>query len=334
MGKEHVHFNVCLGNPPYQENDGGGNGASARPVYQLFVEEAKKITDDSIVMITPSRWFSGGKGLDDFRDSMLSEERLKSISDYIEPADVFPNTSIKGGVSFFHWNKNYKGDCRVNEYNKGSLVSSMERPLLEEGCSTFIRFNEGVSIYRKVKRFGEVSFENLVSVRSPFGIPNTFKGRKKQNPDDVIIYISGNDRSVRGTSAYIPLKGIPKGIEMINWEKVYIGKAGSGSDKYPHPILPKPFYGAPNTICNESYLIIGPFENKEVCENVISYIQTKFFRFLVLLKKSSQNAARGVYELVPTQDFSEPWTDEKLYKKYDLSSHEIEFIESMIKEIE
>lgn len=139
---------------------------------------------------------------------------------------------------------------------------------------------------------------------------------------------------MRGTVAYAPLNDITKGNEMILWEKVFIAKAGSGSDAFPHPILPKPFYGAPNTVCNESYLVIGPFKDKRECENVISYIATKFFRFLVLLKKNSQNAARGVYQLVPQQDFSKSWTDKDLYAKYGLSNDEIAFIDSMIKPME
>ena len=118
---------------------------------------------------------------------------------------------------------------------------------------------------------------------------------------------------------------------MIAWQKVFIAKAGSGSDAFPHPILPKPFYGEPNAVCNESYLVIGPFRDKQECKNVMSYIATKFFRFLVLLKKNSQNAARGVYQFVPMQDFSKPWTDEELYAKYNLTDDEIAFIESMIK---
>lgn len=150
----------------------------------------------------------------------------------------------------------------------------------------------------------------------------------------MVIYVSGNDRDVRGTKAFIPLEKVTKGKEMIHWHKVYIAKAGSGSDTFPHPILPKPFYGAPNTVCNESYLVIGQFKDENECNNVMSYIATKFFRFLVLLKKNSQNAPRGVYQFVPQQDFSVSWTDEKLYKKYNLTKEEIEFIESMIKPME
>ena len=169
----------------------------------------------------------------------------------------------------------------------------------------------------------------------PFGLPNTFKGNKKKSSDtDLILYVSGNDREVRGTAAYIEQKYIEKGAEMIPWHKVFIAKAGSGSDTFPHPILPAPFYGAPNTVCNESYLVIGPFKNKTVCDNVISYIKTKFFRFMVSLKKNTQNAARNVYSFVPVQDFSKPWTDAELYEKYGLNDEEIAFIESMIRPME
>ena len=177
--------------------------------------------------------------------------------------------------------------------------------------------------------------ESLVSTRLPFGIPNTYKGnRSKLSDDDLMIYVSGNDREVRGSTAFVPCSKITKGHDMIPWHKVYIAKAGSGSDSFPHPILPKPFYGAPNTVCNESYLVIGPFRDKSECNNVMSYIATRFFRFLVLLKKNSQNAAKGVYQLVPRQDFSKSWTDEELYEKYGLTDDEIAFIESMIRPME
>lgn len=173
--------------------------------------------------------------------------------------------------------------------------------------------------------------EDLVSARMPFGLFNTYNGnRDKRNASGLMIYVSGNDREYRGTTAYVPKSMVSKGIELIPKHKVYIGKAGSGSDGFPHPILPSPFYGEPNTVCNESYLVIGPFNDKSTCENVMSYIATKFFRFLVLLKKNSQDAAKGVYQLVPQQDFSKPWTDDELYEKYGITEDEITFIDPMI----
>ena len=326
-----MKFDVIVSNPPYQMSDGGGNGASAKPIYQLFVQQAKKLNPRYLTMITPSRWFAGGKGLDNFRDEMLHDERLRVIHDYPEATDCFSGVQIKGGVSYFLWERDRKGLCKVYSHRGNSISGPVERPLLEKECDTFIRYNQAIDILHKVKSKEFKSMESLVSARLPFGLPNTYKGtRKKENADDLQIYVSGNDHEIRGTTAYVPKAKVTRGYEMIPWEKVYIAKAGSGSDSFPHPILPKPFYGEPYTVCNESYLVIGPFKDKTECENVMSYISTKFFRFMALLKKNSQNAAKGVYQLVPQQDFSKPWTDKELYKKYNITSEEIDFIESMI----
>lgn len=330
-----MKFDVIIGNPPYQLSDGGGNGASARPIYQLFVQSAKRLKPKFITMITPSRWFTGGKGLDEYRDEMLHDDHIRVMHDFPEASDCFSGVQIKGGVSYFLWDRDSSGECAVYSHKGDSIFGPVNRPLLEQGCDTFIRYNEAVDILHKVKALNEESMETLVSSRMPFGLPNTYKGNKsKSSSTDLKIYVSGNDREVRGTIAYVPLKDVPKGQDMFPWHKVFIAKAGSGSDTFPHPILPQPFYGEPNAICNESYLVIGPFRDKIECENVISYIETRFFRFLVLLKKNSQNAARGVYQLVPQQDFTKPWTDEELYAKYGLTAEEIEFIESMIKPME
>lgn len=327
-----MKFDVIISNPPYQLNDGGGNGASAKPIYQLFVECAKKLNPRFLTMITPSRWFTGGKGLDEYRNNMLHDNHIRVIHDFPEASDCFTGVQIKGGVSYFLWDRDNEGKCAVFSHKGNEIFGPVERPLLEAGCDTFIRYNKAVDILHKVTVYKEQSMEKLISTRLPFGLPNTYKGNKTRNASsDLRIYVSGNDREVRGTIAYAPLHDICKGHKMIPWHKVYIAKAGSGSDTFPHPILPKPFYGEPNTICNESYLVIGPFADQTECENVMSYIATKFFRFLVLLKKNTQNAARGVYQLVPQQDFSKSWTDEALYVKYGLTDKEVEFIDSMIK---
>lgn len=211
----------------------------------------------------------------------------------------------------------------------------MKRPLLEKDAKTFIRYNKSISILHKVYKQGCLCFSSLVSPQTPFGLVTSFKGNStKIEPTDLKLYISGNEKEFKGGIAYVPFNKVTKGKDMIPWHKIYIGKAGSGSDSFPHSILSTPFYGEPYTVCNQTYLVIGPFKDKNQSENAMSYIRTRFFRFMVLLKKNSQDAMREVYSFVPLQDFSKPWTDEDLYAKYGLTDEEIAFIESMIRPME
>lgn len=327
-----MKFDVIIGNPPYQLNVGVEKENYAVPIYQKFVEQAKKLNPRYLTMIIPARWYAGGRGLDEFRQQMLNDNRLRVIHDFPDAADCFPGVQIKAGVCYFLWNRDNRGDCSISTHLNGEVYGPLERPLLEKGSTTFIRYNQAISILHKVYNPSIKSFSELVSPQTPFGIVTSYKGNpERTRKTDVKMYISGNDRKYKGGVAYAPAEKILKGHEMIPWHKVYIGEAGSGSDTFPHSILSKPFYGEPNTICNQSYLVIGPFESKEECDNVISYISTKFFRFMVLQKKNAQHAMRGVYQFVPIQDFSKPWTDEELYSKYNLTESEIAFIDSMIK---
>jgi len=322
-----MKFDVIIGNPPYQLSDGGGSGTSAMPIYHRFVTQAKKLRPRYLSMIVPSRWFSGGKGLDDFRVDMLSDNSLRQIHDFIEAADCFPGVQIKGGVCYFLWDRDNSGDCLVTTRRGDSANKSLERPLLEKGCDVFIRHNEAIPIFHKVRLFSEPSMEDFVSTRRPFGFPSTYRGRKMASGDEIVIYESGD-------TAFVSRSEVHSNKELIDRWKVYIPFLGSGSDTFPHHILGRPFIGEPGTVCTETYLLIGPFGSKEECTNVISYISTRLFRFMVLLKKPSQNATKKVYSFVPVQDFTEPWNDEKLYIKYGISEDEIEFIESMIRPME
>ncbi|MGI6227075.1 MAG: Eco57I restriction-modification methylase domain-containing protein [Peptococcales bacterium] len=318
-------FDVIASNVPYQLNDGGGSGTSSMPIYQKFVEQAIKLNPRYITMIIPSRWFSGGKGLDSFRDTMLNDRRLVQIHDYIEAADCFPGVQIKGGVCYFLWDRDNPGDCLVTTYKDNQKNTPIKRPLLEKNCDVFIRYNEGVDIYRKVISANEDSFEELVSTRRPFGFSSKFRGRKNRTKtDDVLLYQNG------GTS-FVARQEILRNEHLVDKWKVFIPFLGSGSDTFPHMILGKPFVGAPGTACTETYLVIEGASSENEAKNIISYIATRFFRFLVLLKKPSQNATKKVYSFVPQQDFTRPWTDEELYKKYNISESEIGFIESMIR---
>ena len=322
---KNMKFDVIVGNPPYQLSDGGAQ-ASAKPLYHKFIEQAKKLNPRYLSMIVPSRWFSGGKGLDDFREEMLRDKRLTKVVDYFDSNECFPGVDISGGVCYFLWERDREKTCEITTIRSGEK-STMERPLLEIDNDSFIRFNEAISIYRKIKSLKEERFNKHISSRKPFGITTNAKGNK-QNGEDTIKIFSFPE------NGFIKRNLVKQNESWINEYKVYISYAYGERGAFPYLVIGKPFLGEPNTCCTETYLVIRPFDSLQKCENVISYMRTRFFRFLVLLKKNTQHATSKVYSLVPIQDFSESWTDEKLYKKYGLTAEEIAFIESMVRSME
>lgn len=318
-----MKFQVIIGNPPYQLSD-GGYGTSATPIYHKFVEQAKKLNPRYLTMIIPARWYSGGKGLDEFRDSMLSDNSVRRIVDFPEASDCFPGVQIKGGVCFFLWDRDNKGECKVSTSRKGRIISEMTRPLLEEGCETFIRYNEAISILKKVQKKKEQSLAKQISSSKPFGLRTFEKGKKNPFKDAITLYQNGG-------VGYVAAKSLTANEELVNLHKVLVPALGSGSDAFPHPILGKPFVVKPNSACTETYVVAGAFKSAKEAENLRQYLTTRFLRFLVLLKKNTQHATSKVYEFVPMQDFKESWTDEKLYKKYGINKEEVAFIESLIR---
>ena len=330
-----MKFDVIVGNPPYQLNVGVEKENYAIALYHKFVMQAKKFNPRYISMIIPARWYAGGRGLDEFREEMLHDRHIRVINDFPESIDCFPGVEIQGGICIFIWERDKEGDCTFITNNLNIDSKPMERPLLEDGCDTMIRYNQSVTIVRKVIKQNESTFSQLVSTQTPFGIITSYKGNPNRTSNkDLKMYISGNEKEYKGGSAYATPDKVTKGADMIPWHKVYISKAYGGGMAFPHMVIGTPFYGEPNTICNQSYLVIGPMKNEIYARNVITYIKTRLFRFLVLQKKNAQDAMRGVYQFVPMQDFSHPWTDEMLYKKYGLTEEEIAFIESMIRPME
>jgi site-specific DNA-methyltransferase (adenine-specific) len=336
-----MQFDVIIGNPPYQLDD-GGFGTSAAPIYQLFVQQAKTLEPRYLTMVIPSRWFAGGKGLDDFRESMLTDNRIRSIDDYLSAADVFPGVGLKGGVCYFLWDRDNPGKCRVSTHFKDWPVSTSTRPLLEEGADIFIRFNEGLSILKKVAAVENARgvsslllpenkrFDLLVSSRKPFGLTTTFKGRTTKRAGDILVYQNGG-------KGYVPRKSITTGAELIDKWKLFAGYAAPGTgnrDTYPHKIISTPFVGEPGSISSETYLCIAPFDSKSQAESALSYLCCRLTRFLILLHKPSQHVTRKVYTFVPTQDWTKSWTDGDLYKKYGLTTREIAFIEGIVRPME
>lgn len=317
-----MKFDVIIGNPPYQLSD-GGNGASAKPIYHLFVEQAKKLKPRYLTMIIPARWYAGGKGLDNFRNSMLTDDRLRIMNDFVNASDCFTGVEIKGGVCYFLWDRDYRGDCTVISHSGNKIISTMSRPLLEKNCDTFIRYNDAIQILHKVQALQEKTFDTIVSARKPFGFATDFRNYAK-NVDMAHCIKLYAQKDI----GYISRSQVEKNAEWIDLWKVYIPEAiGSGNMETD---IVKPLLGEPKTACTETYVVVSPTTNKAMAENIISYINTKFFHFLLGLKKITQHTTSKTYSFVPMQDFSQPLTDKILYAKYKLTDDEIDFIESAI----
>jgi Eco57I restriction-modification methylase len=334
---DEMQFDVIVGNPPYQLSD-DGFGTSAAPIYQHFVEQAKLLGPRYLSMVIPARWFSGGKGLDEFRESMLTDARIRSIDDFLSASDVFPGVGLKGGVCFFLWDRDNPGLCRVATHFKDWPSSIAVRRLVETGADVFIRFNEGLSILRKVVEVEGASdgsfalpesrrFDRLVSSRKPFGLDTTFKGKTSRASGDVLVHQNGG-------VGYLAERSVSMGIHLIGTWKIFTGRAAPGTgnrDTYPHKIISTPFLGEPGEISSETYLCIGPFESRGEAESALSYLSCRLTRLLVLLHKPSQDTTRKVYTFVPRQEWNQIWTDEKLYKKYGITADDIDFIEKVVR---
>lgn len=346
-GGKNLKFDVVIGNPPYQEMDGGAQ-ASARPVYHHFVQAAKKLNPKYITYIIPTRWYVGGKGLDDFRNEMLNDVHIKQLHDFLTPDDLFPNTNIRGGVCVFLWDKSYNGEdlTKVVTYEKKKVINDVVRPMKIDGIDIFIRDAKAEQILEKI--FIENESEKLseyISPRKPFGLSTNFNKsdkfylNSKKISNSVICYAKGMQKG------YVERHEINTRTDWIDKWKVFTPRANNIGTELPDDNL-NTHIGEPNTICTESYIVIGADLNlnQSTIKNLVSYLTTKFVRYLHSLAKASQDATAKTYRFVPLQDFTSKsdidWTktiseiDQQLYKKYRLSDDEIRFVENKIKEMD
>ena len=323
-----MKFDVIIGNPPYQMSD-GGNGASAKPIYHLFVEQAKKLMPRFLIMITPSRWFNGGKGLDKFRESMLNDRHITHLIDYQNAKDCFPGISIGGGVSYFLWEREKTSDCTITNIVNGQDNTQI-RPLNE--FTVFVRYNESIDIIKKVQQKRELTIVDFISSRNPFGLATNTRGQADFHNGDLTLYSSSG-------KGFVKQSEVSQGLEFVDKYKVMISRvtsehAGEPDKGGKYKVIAKMQILQPSEICTDSYVIAFPSERETEVENFYKYLQTKFTRFLILQALSSINLSKERYGFVPQQDFSKAWTDAELYEKYGLTDEEIAFIESMIKPME
>jgi hypothetical protein len=335
-----MQFDVIIGNPPYQLDD-GGFGASAIPIYNKFVEQAQALEPRYLTMVIPARWLFGGRGLDDFRKKMLTDERIRQLFDYPDSRQVFPSVDVAGGICYFLWDRDNPGTCRIIEMNHDLTHSESSRPLLENGAEVFVRSHVALSILKKVVSV-ETSqaqaltlpeakrFDQQVSSQKPFGLRTYFRGSSSpSNENDLIVLQSGG-------RAWTSRAEITTGQELIDKWKVFTSKsssehAGQFDKNGQRRVLSKSGVIPPGSVVTETYVLLGTYDNEIEARNCFSYATTKFFRFLVATRSSAQDLAKSAYSFVPMQDFSRPWTDGDLYLKYGLSEEEIAHIEKLIR---
>lgn len=332
-----MKFDVIIGNPPYQESDGGA-GASAKPIYNQFVNVSKEVDSTYLCIIMPSRWMAGGKGLDEFRNAMLNDKHIAELHDFMHPEDIFPNTNNRGGVCYFMRNANYD-----NTEHKVKIVTHYEnyshtaqRSLKTDDLDIFVRDSQAINILDKVvNAIHFQSISTIISARKPFGfesqIIKTSIFHDTRDNMDIPILCYGKAARI----GYIELSEIHSHLEWIDKWKVYVPESNNIGTEL-NDDNQNSFVGAPGTICTETYLVVGTELDltQEKASNLSNYLRTRFARFLLSLAKISQHGTGKTYRFIPLQDFSKSWTDEELYTRYGLTAEETDFIESKIKPME
>jgi len=324
-GLSSMQFDVIIGNPPYQLSD-EGHGKSAMPIYHKFVRQAKALNPRYMVMIIPSRWFAGGKGLGEFRKEMLNDQRMKTLVDFLDSRDCFPNVDIAGGVCYFLWDREHFGACEVSSTHKGKITKSVRQ--LNE-FQTFVRFDSAAKIIKEIQKAGEADMSTQVSSRKPFGLGTN----QRPTGRGTLMLLSAEGQGK------VELSSITAGEKYIDQWKVITSKtsydhAGQPDAEGKRRVLSKVKILPPSFVCTETYIVAGSFPDEKQAKNLAEYMKTKFVRFLISQRSFSQDITKSRFAFVPQQDYTQKWTDEKLYKKYKLSDEQIEFIERMIRPME
>lgn len=325
-----MKFDVIISNPPYQL-EAKGAGKQAKPIYHLFVEQAKKLNPRYITMIIPSRWFVGGMGLDKFRNTMMHDDRIRKLVDYTNSKDCFNGMSVSGGVSYFLWERDNPGKCEFTNITNGE--SDTEIRSLDE-FPVLVRYNKAISIIHKIKQRREPLLSREISSLMPFGLSTNYRGRKIETGKDC-LRLQASD----GVT-YVKREEVRKGFEYIDAYKILISKTSAehagepGKDGMFRVIPSSMRVMEPGEVCTHSYFVVGPFQSREEAANVLSYLKTRFVRFLILLSMSGYGLSKLAFNFVPSQNFNKEWTDDELNQKYNLTTDEVLLINSLVRSFE
>jgi site-specific DNA-methyltransferase (adenine-specific) len=322
-----MQFDVIIGNPPYQLGSDGGT--RDMPIYQHFVEQAKKLQPRYLTMVIPSRWMASGLGLSEFRQTMLGDRRIRELVDYPAASDVFPGVDVKAGVCYFLWDEAHDGDCIVRTVRGGEVIGPTPRQLGE--YDVFVRDARAVSILHKVLNHGEPTINTILARDKEFGWTSNFDGfHETKRSGDVPLYYT---RKMKRGVGYIAPKAVTKSAHLIDTWKVLVPQAGpgnSGGHVLPDMVLGKPIIAPSPSVCTQSFLFFHVRSGK-AAKSLQSYYATRFFRFLVSLRKITQHATHSTYTWVPMQAWNRTWTDEDLHAKYGITKKEQLYIESQVK---
>ncbi len=333
LAKEmNMKFDVVVGNPPYQM-DSDAEGKNVSSLYDAFVLNALALNPRYLAMIIPSRWMAGGRGLEEFRDAMLNDNRIRTLVDFPDAGEVFPGVEIKGGVCYFLWDRDNPGLCATTTHRDGATTGPIERKLNE--FDIFVRDSRALPILEKVLAKGEAPLSNLVSTRDPFGptLGSNFTGFRKNDkkqPGDLKLHMIISGARVE---KWVDPEKVTRNHALIKRWKLLVPKAYGASESIPHQVIGQPLIGEPDAVCSPTYLVVGPFDSKRATDSAASYVRTRFARFLISLSKISQNSTQRNYQWVPQQTWDRTWSDAELYEKYGITADEQAFIEMMVKEM-
>lgn len=336
MFGDKMQFDVIIGNPPYQLGQSGGDaiGSFAMPIYQKFIEAAKALEPRFLTMVTPSRWFAGGRGLEEFRQTMLSDRRVRTLVDFPDSREVFAGVDIAGGISYFLWDAGWNDACSVTTVSERGASSKVMKRFLN-AYDIHVRHNEAVPILERVlDRSSGGAFQSLASQVAPiqpFSIRTNFRGASTSAAmaDPVLLYQNGG-------TGFIERSDIPRNVSWVDDWKVFLSgtasEHGGQTDKSGmRRVFSRILVGGPGTACTETYLVAGRFGSEIEARNFALYLRTRFVRFLVALRTNTQHLYSERFAFVPTLPMDRRWTDAELYKKYGITTEEQDYIESMIR---